>query len=753
MRSARMFALSGLFLAFLLSACEQSPGPTASEKLPPGSPYANGASHPWTDRLEAPMANPYAAGRDYPWASPVASNGLNAQGLGGTQALSKLQWTSASNSWGPVERDYSNGEMGTQDGRPYLSLRNITYDGGLGVHAPSDVRYALNGQCRTFKAVIGIDDEVGALGDVVFQVIGDGKVLFDSGSVRGGEGGRAITVDTTGVKELQLQVNPGVNMFYDHADWAAAEVTCTALQFERDAYVSDLYVYTQATNGWGPLEYDRSNGEQRQFDGNAITIGGQTFAKGLGVHAPSSVFYSLGTCTTLTATIGVDDEVGDRGSVIFQVLGDSYNALNPDGTVTHEGTVLYDSGRVIRGSDAALPISVDLKGAKSIELVVKDAGDGKDFDHADWGDAYLKCSATIPGTLDPSFGTQGISPVGGVDSALAADGQLLMLQSPLTLRKVSTAGDLIGTFDAGLAGSLGGGVAVQPDGMAVIVGRTSAGQGVAMRVRADLTADPAFGQRLLPIVASTVAIQADGRVVIGGYKYDNLNNLALTRLNADGGVDPTFGMQGVVTLSLPSTNGPCSTESYVTSIAVQPDGRILAVGNVFGCGERSFLARFTANGQLDPTFAAGNSPAGVVTYGNSRTRAGKVIVQPDGRILVAGLVDRSSKIDVSGNLRRYSSSGVLETQVTAPSGSFVNSGLSDMVLLPDGRITVVGFAEDNGNARNALIARFTSALTVDTTFGTGGAILITIPSFSTALLDTSGRIVASSDSQSVRVLP
>ena len=50
------------------------------------------------------------------------------------------------NGWGPVEKDRSNGEAGASDGEP-ITLNGVTYAKGLGAHAASDVRYALNGAC------------------------------------------------------------------------------------------------------------------------------------------------------------------------------------------------------------------------------------------------------------------------------------------------------------------------------------------------------------------------------------------------------------------------------------------------------------------------------------------------------------------------------------------------------------------------------------------------------------------------------
>src|SRR5262249_50880629 len=66
-------------------------------------------------------------------------------------------WVSATNGWGPVERDRSNGEIAAGDGR-VLTLNGLTYAKGLGVHANSDVRFAVGSNCTSFNADIGVDD-------------------------------------------------------------------------------------------------------------------------------------------------------------------------------------------------------------------------------------------------------------------------------------------------------------------------------------------------------------------------------------------------------------------------------------------------------------------------------------------------------------------------------------------------------------------------------------------------------------------
>ena len=144
-----------------------------------------------------------------------------------------------------------------------------------------------------------------------------------------------------------------------------------------DAYASDLE-WVAADNGWGPVERDRSNGDTGPADGGPIVIGGRAFDKGLGTHAPAKVrFYLGGRCTNFTAFVGVDDVQATRGSVEFAVVADGVErARSP----------------VLRAADAAYELSADLTGARYVDLVAGDAGDGNGNDHADWGEARLSCA-------------------------------------------------------------------------------------------------------------------------------------------------------------------------------------------------------------------------------------------------------------------------------------------------------------------------------------------------------------------------
>ena len=140
--------------------------------------------------------------------------------------LSDMEWIEASNGWGPVERDTSNGETAAGDGNP-ITLDDVIYEKGLGTHAPSKVTYALGGDCSTFTADVGVDEEVGDQGKVVFQLWGDGAKLYDSGALTGSMPSQQVNANIEGVEELSLVVTTAGGTDSDHADWADARVACS----------------------------------------------------------------------------------------------------------------------------------------------------------------------------------------------------------------------------------------------------------------------------------------------------------------------------------------------------------------------------------------------------------------------------------------------------------------------------------------------------------------------------------------------
>ena len=219
-----------------------------------------------------------------------------------------------------------------------------------------------------------------------------------------------------------------------------------------------------------------------------------------------------------------------------------------------------------------------------------------------------------------------------------------------------------------------------------------------------------------------LAIQPDGRLVVAGGTrpfgpYDeHPPDFALARYNRDGSLDTTFDGDGKV-----STGFTPGWADNAYGIALAPDGRIVAAGwaapdGVSGPGVID-VARYKADGSLDPSFDGDGTLVSAPTGDNG---AFGVVVQPDGKIVVAGFVfGATSQLA----LVRYSVGGRLDWVTSADYG-LRPAGATDLVRQPDGRFVVVGTtASLSGGPYDSAfaVARFESSGTPDRSFH-GGAI-------------------------------
>lgn len=140
-------------------------------------------------------------------------------------------------------------------------------------------------------------------------------------------------------------------------------------------YISTLEV-SRIEQGFGEAHANRS------VDNRRLTINGQTFQRGVGTHANSTIPLEVdGNALELSGSVGLDDETAGRGSVLFKVEAD--------------GKEIWNSG-LMRPRDAAKEFTLNVKGAKSLQLIATDGGDGTDYDHADWGDLKITMASGRP---------------------------------------------------------------------------------------------------------------------------------------------------------------------------------------------------------------------------------------------------------------------------------------------------------------------------------------------------------------------
>ncbi len=145
-------------------------------------------------------------------------------------ALSELRWETASNTYGPFEKDSSNGGKEGGDGLP-LTINGKTYAKGLGMTSPSEIVFNLAGACSSFSAEVGVDDLWNATGgSVTFEVFADEVKIWDSGLMTTLDPAKATdSLDIKGTQLLKLVTTDGGDTeIDDYADWAIPTLTCDA---------------------------------------------------------------------------------------------------------------------------------------------------------------------------------------------------------------------------------------------------------------------------------------------------------------------------------------------------------------------------------------------------------------------------------------------------------------------------------------------------------------------------------------------
>ncbi|MBS1986809.1 hypothetical protein JST99_02665 [Candidatus Dependentiae bacterium] len=181
-----------------------------------------------------------------------------------------------------------------------------------------------------------------------------------------------------------------------------------------------------------------------------------------------------------------------------------------------------------------------------------------------------------------------------------------------------------------------------------------------------------------------------------------------------GSLDTTFNSTG----PQPGTNSTTvSGFSTIRGIALQADGKLVVAGYASGYFA---LARYNTNGTLDATFGSGGT---VVTVIQTIDLGNSIVIQPDGKIVVAGSSASGSTVYVA--LVRYNTDGTLDGtfgsggKVLTYGGAAQNSAAFAIALQSDGKIVVAGRV-GVGSSANIIVVRYNPDGSADTTFGTGG---------------------------------
>lgn len=314
---------------------------------------------------------------------------------------------------------------------------------------------------------------------------------------------------------------------------------------------------------------------------------------------------------------------------------------------------------------------------------------------------FSENAAALPSDLDPTFGSGGIVRI-----------------------SFTTGNDRANTM------------VLQNDGKILLAGRVDQNSSNSSMVLARLlgngSLDPSFGiggkvfgsAGLSFSLGTSLALQGDGRIVMGGFAYNGVDyDFALARYTANGSLDNTFGSGGKVITAF------SNKDDSVTSVAVQTDGRVVVAGysKVFTNAHYA-LARYLADGTLDLGFGTGGKV--LTQIGPLYEGASSVTLQNDGKIIVAG-----SSTSLNGwddfTLARYLPDGSLDTSfgvggklTTVVSTS--NDEVAKVRALGDGKILVAGYSEGpNPSARNAdfTLVRYLADGSPDPAFGSGGIVI------------------------------
>jgi uncharacterized delta-60 repeat protein len=246
----------------------------------------------------------------------------------------------------------------------------------------------------------------------------------------------------------------------------------------------------------------------------------------------------------------------------------------------------------------------------------------------------------------------------------------------------------------------------------------------------------------------SVIQQSNGKIIAAGSQGPQyVENMFVVRYNTDGTIDTSFGVAGFLVDSLTSVNG-----TLILSMAEQHDGKIVAAGrfDVSTIPEDIFIIRFDSSGIVDPTF--GHNGRIIADYQGHEGFVSTIKIQPDGKLVLAGAATDTINYDDDIMLMRFNSDGSPDTTfgMNGVATADYNSSYewaNSMILQQDGKIVIAGISDGGSSQIDALIARFLPDGSKDLSFHSGGHYLFDNnvgddDGFATVAINQDGKIIA-----------
>jgi uncharacterized delta-60 repeat protein len=257
--------------------------------------------------------------------------------------------------------------------------------------------------------------------------------------------------------------------------------------------------------------------------------------------------------------------------------------------------------------------------------------------------------------------------------------------------------------------------------------------------------------KVKPLVIEASVQQSDGKVIIVGEGNMSLSSgMMLVRYNADGTLDTTFGSSGVAI-------APFKTFSEATSVAIAPGGKIVVggfavrIGLNEGTTSTFALARFNANGTLDTSFGTNGMTTTAFPGVGSAVQA--IAVQPDGKIVAVGsgassvdLVQSTISTDSGFAAARYNIDGSLDTsfgtggRVTTSFAGSAGVDPTAIALQSNGAIVAVGLGY-LGTNQGIAVARYTASGALDPSFNGSGTTFLPVMPINPSLPSQLGAVI------------